>query len=151
MRKAYQILAYVLAGLVVIQTMSIAYAMAGVFHWVDKDGGVLDSAVYNSWDEERPTFQGSGGYGLHAISGQMLIPVIAIAFLVVSLFAAKQVQGAAKRAAILLGMVILQVVLGLTSHDTVALAPLHALNGLGILGMALASGQKAREAAPAVT
>jgi uncharacterized sodium:solute symporter family permease YidK len=142
MRKAHQVLAAVLAALVVIQAMAIAYAFAGVFHWVDKDGGVLNSAVYNSWDDKHPTFQGSGGYGLHMISGEMLIPLVTLALLVVSLFV-KNLDGAAKRATILLGLVVLQVVLGLSAHGTILLAPLHALNAFGIFAMAVVTARKA--------
>lgn len=150
MRKAHQILAYVLAAEVVIQAMAIAYAIAGVFHWIDKDGGELNSAIFNSWDEEHPTFRGAGGHALHMINGQMLIPLVAIALLVVSLLAAKEVSGAGKRGAILFGMVALQWVLGLSAHDVVVLAPLHALNGFGIFAMAVLTGIKARESAPAM-
>lgn len=149
MRKAHQVLAYVLAGMVVIQAMAIAYAIAGVFHWIDKDGGVLNSAVFNAWEDEHPTFQGSGGHALHMINGSMVIPLLAIILLVVSLLAAKEVPGAAKRGAILFGMVALQVVLGLSAHDQVLLAPLHALNGFGIFAMAYVTGRKASVGEPA--
>lgn len=142
MRKAHQILAYLLAAMVVVQAMAIAYAFAGVFHWIDKDGGVLNSAVYKSWDNEHPTFKGSGGYGLHMIDGEMLIPLIVIVLLVLSFFV-KDVPGAAQRAGILFGMVALQAVLGLSAHDTILLAPLHALNGFGIFVMAYLTGKKA--------
>jgi uncharacterized sodium:solute symporter family permease YidK len=148
MRKAHQILAGALAGLVVIQAMAIAYAIAGVFHWIDKDGGVLNSAVYNSWDDKHPTFRGSGGYGLHQVNGTFFIPLVALALLIVSLFV-KQLDGAAKRGAILFGMVVLQIILGLSSHDAVILAPLHALNAFGILAMAVVTVRKASEPATA--
>jgi hypothetical protein len=143
MRKAHQVLAGLIAALVVVQAMAIAYAMAGLAHWVDKDGGVLNKQVLDSWEKHAPTWQGSGGFALHGIDGMMIIPVVTIAFLVVSLLAAKQVAGAGKRAAILFGMVVVQVVLGLSAHDVVVLAPLHALNGLGIFAMAMVTVRKA--------
>jgi hypothetical protein len=149
MRKAHQILAGILAAEVVIQAMAIAYAIAGVFHWIDKEGGVLNSTIFNSWEDEHPTFRGSGGYGLHAINGGMLIPLIAIALLVVSILAAKQVDGAAKRGGILFGLVALQWILGNFAHDAVVLAPLHALNGFGIFAMAIVTVRKASAPAPA--
>lgn len=147
MRKAHQILAGILAAMVVIQAMSIAYALAGLGYWIENDGGVVSKAVFDAWDEDPPTWQGSGGFGLHAVSGMTLIPLLAIVFLVVSLFAAKQVQGAAQRASILFGMVLVQVFLGIFSHEAVLLAPLHALNGFGIFAMAIVAVRKAAEPA----
>jgi len=147
MRKAHQILAGLLAAMVVVQAMAIAYAIAGLGHWIEKDGGMVNKAVFDSWDDNPPTWRGSGGFALHGIDGMMIIPLITIVFLIVSLLAAKQVEGAAKRAGILFGMVALQIFLGLSSHDVVALAPLHALNGLGIFVMALVTARKASVAA----
>ena len=63
-----------------------------------------------------------------------------------SLLANKQLPGAAKRGGILFGMVALQVFLGLTLHDVVVLAPLHALNGFGIFAMAIVTVRKAAAA-----
>lgn len=143
MRKAHQVLAYLLAAMVVVQAMAIAYAFAGLGHWVDKDGGVVNHQVFKSWDKHHPTWRGSGGFGLHAIDGQMVIPLITIALLVVSLLAAKEVEGAARRAGILFVMVAVQVVLGMSAHDVVVLAPLHGLNAFGIFAMAFMTGQKA--------
>jgi hypothetical protein len=148
MRKAHQILAGVLAAEVVIQIMAIAYALAGLGHWLEEDGGMVNKAVLDSWEDNPPDWQGSGGFALHGINGMMIIPVIAIVFLIVSLLANRQLPGAAKRGGILFGMVVLQVFLGLSLHDVVLLAPLHALNGLGILAMA---GITARKASIATT
>ena len=114
-----------------------------------EDGGEVNKAIFDSWEDNPPTWRGSGGFALHGIDGMMVIPLITIVFLVVSLLAAKQVQGAAQRAGILFVMVALQVFLGLSSHDVVALAPLHALNGFGIFAMAILTMRKAGEAAPA--
>jgi hypothetical protein len=144
MRKAHQVLAIVLGAEVVIQAMAIAYALAGLSYWVMEDGGVLTKQVI---DDESAEFQGVGGFAVHGMNGMMLIPLIAIAFLVVSLLANKQLPGAAKRGGIIFGMVALQVFLGLTSHSVVLLAPLHALNGFGIFAMCIVTARKAAEAA----
>jgi hypothetical protein len=149
MRKAHQILAGILAAFVVIQAMAIAYGIAGLGYWINEDGGELTKAVFDSWDDNPPDWQGSGGFALHGIDGMMIIPVITIVFLIVSLFANKVVPGAAKRASIIFLMVAIQVILGLASHEAVLLAPLHALNGFGIFAMAFLSVRKAAEAAPA--
>jgi hypothetical protein len=139
MRKAHQILAYLLAAEVVVQAMAIAYALAGLGHWID-DGNTLTKQLI---DDEDLHFQGVGGFAIHGMNGMMIIPLIAIIFLIVSLVANGQLPGAAKRGGILFGMVALQVFLGLTLHDVVVLAPLHALNGLGILFMAVHTGKQA--------
>jgi hypothetical protein len=146
MRKAHQILAGLLAVEVVIQAMAIAYALAGLGKWID-DGNTLDKAVKKRIENGDVGFQGTGGFAIHGINGQMLIPLIAIALLVVSLLAAKEIEGAGKRAGILLGMVVVQVILGMTSEDVVLLAPLHALNGFGIFAMAVVTARKAGEPA----
>ena len=152
MRKAHQYLAGLLAVMVVVQAMAIAYALAGLGHWLEKDGGMVNKAVLDSWDDNPPDWRGSGGFALHGIDGMMIIPLITIVFLIVSLIAARQVAGAASRAGILFGMVALQVFLGLSLHDVVVLAPLHALNGFGIFAMAFFTARKASasvEATPA--
>ena len=150
MRKAHQILAGILAAEVVIQAMAIAFALAGLGHWIDKDGGELNKAVIDSWDDNPPDWTGAVGFPIHGMNGMMLIPLIAIVFLVVSLLANKTLPGAAQRGSILFGMVALQVFLGLTLHDVVALAPLHALNGFGIFAMAVVTARKAAESPAAV-
>ncbi|HUR12898.1 MAG TPA: hypothetical protein VM097_00245 [Mycobacteriales bacterium] len=140
MRKAHQVLAYLLAAEVVIQAMAIAYALAGLGYWVMEEGGVLTKQLI---DDEDLTFQGVGGFAIHGMNGMMIIPLLGIVFLVVSLLANKQVPGAAKRGGIIFGLLALQVFLGLTSHSAVLLAPLHALNGFGIFTMCVVAARKA--------
>ncbi len=147
MRRAYQVLAGLLAIEVVIQAMAIAYALAGLGKWVEDDGGVLNKAVLDNSEDLH--FQGVGGFALHGINGQMVIPLIALALLIVSFFA-KEVAGAPRRAGILFGMVVLQVILGLGLHGVVVLAPLHVLNGFGILAMAGLAARDAARPAPTV-
>jgi hypothetical protein len=132
MRRAYQVLSGLLAVEVVVQAMAIAYALAGLGKWVEDDGGVLDKNVLDH--SENLHFRGVGGFAVHGINGQMVIPLIAVALLVVSFFV--KTQGAVRRAAILFGMVAVQVVLGLTLHSEPLVAPVHALNGFGIFVMA---------------
>jgi hypothetical protein len=151
MRKAHQIFAGLIAAFVVIQAMAIAYALAGFGHWLEKDGGVANKAVLDSWDKHPPHWRGSGGFALHGIDGMTIIPLITIIFLVISLIANKTVQGAAQRALIIFGLVVVQIILGLALHDVVVLAPLHALNAFGIFAMAVVTARKAGEAAPVAT
>jgi hypothetical protein len=143
MRSTYRVLAYALAAEVVLQAMFIAYALAAMGHWVDEDNGVVNKALF---DADEPDFPGVGGFMLHGMNGMMLIPLIALVLLVVSFFA--KVQDGTKRAAILLGMVVLQVVLGVSGHSVPALAPVHALNAFGIAAMAFMTARRVGTAAP---
>jgi hypothetical protein len=137
MRKAYRWLSYLLAIEVIVQAMAIAYALAGLGKWVD-DGHTLTKQV---WQSNSPDFTGAGGLALHGINGLAVMPLLAIVLLIVSLFA--DVEGGTRRAAVLLGVVVLQVVLGLWLHGVPLIAPLHALLAFGILAMAGMAGQRA--------
>jgi heme A synthase len=131
MRKTYRVLAYLLAAEVIVQAMAIAYAIAGLGHWVDKDGGVVNKALMDSQDA---TFTGVGGFMIHGMNGTMLIPVLVLLLLIVSFFA--KLPGASKRAGILVGLVVLQVVLGIVSHDLPYAIVLHVLNAFAIFVVA---------------
>lgn len=134
MKRAYQVFAFLLAAEVVIQAMAIAYALAGLGHWID-DGNTLTKQLI---DDEDLHFQGVGGFAIHGINGMMIIPLVALLFLLVSLFS--KIPGGTKKAGGLFLLVILQVVLGTALHDAVAVAPLHALNGFLIFSGAVMTG-----------
>jgi len=91
MRRTYRALAYVLVAEVVVQTMMVAIALAGVGKWVD-DGHTLTREVA----ESHPIFAGSIGSPIHAINGEVLIPLLVLALLVVSFFA--KLPGGTRRA-----------------------------------------------------
>ena len=132
MRSAYKYLALAVCVLVVAQAAFIVYANAGLFHWVSEEGGILDKAFI---DDESSSFPGLGGFIAHGMSGMMLIPLVSLALLVVGLLT--RVRSAAIHGAVVLGLVVLQVVLGLTAHNIPALGPLHGINAFLILGAAL--------------
>jgi hypothetical protein len=138
MRTAYRVLAFLLAIEVLIQAMAIGYALAGLSHWVVEDGGVLTKQVVES---ESASFAGAGGFATHFINGTGVIPLLVIALLIVSLFA--KVPGGIRKAAILLGLVALQIFLGLFAHSVPFVVVLHVLNAFGILGLALAAARSA--------
>ena len=145
MRKTYRVLAYALAAEVVVQAMAIAYAMARLGKWIDEDGGVLNKKVTSA---SSPTFPGSGGFALHGINGMALIPLLTLALLVVAFFA--KVPEGKKWAGIVVGLVVLQVVLGIALHGIPALAPLHVLNAFGLAIVAFVAGYRTRtESVPA--
>ncbi|MCA1711748.1 MAG: DUF6220 domain-containing protein [Actinobacteria bacterium] len=136
MRTTYKVLAYALAIEVLVQGMAIAYAIAGLGKWVEDDGGVLNKQLMDSDD---PGFQGVGGFMVHGMNGMMLIPVLVLALLIVSLFA--KIPGGTRRAGLLVGLVVLQVALGILSHSVPHLIMLHVLNAFGIF---VAAGLAAR-------
>jgi hypothetical protein len=144
MRNVYRWLAYLLAAEVVIQAMAIAYALAGLGKWVEDDGGVLNKQVLDSDDALH--FHGVGGFATHGINGTMIIPILVLLLLVVSFFA--KVPNGVKNAAILVGMVILQVALGIALHGVPYVAFLHVLNAFAILVFAFQTG-RAASVAPA--
>jgi hypothetical protein len=144
MRNVYRVLAYLLAVEVLVQAMAIAYAIAGLGKWVEDDGGVLNKQVL---DSDSPDFPGVGGFATHGLNGMMIIPILVLLLLIVSFFA--KVPGGVRKAAIVFGLVILQVVLGITSHSIPFVIVLHVLNAFAILGVAIMAGRSA--SAPSVT
>jgi hypothetical protein len=139
MRNAYRVLAFLLAAEVVIQAMAIAYALAGLGKWVEDDGGVLNKQVLDADDGLH--FKGVGGFATHGINGMMIIPILVLLLLIVSFFA--KVPNGIRNAAILIGLVILQVILGIALHDVPYVAFLHVLNAFAILGLAIQTGRMA--------
>ena len=143
MRKAYRILAYAISIEVVIQAMAIALGLAGLGKWIE-DGATLNKKIL----DDEPSFTGSWGFMVHGMNGEMLIPLLAIALLVVSFRA--RIPGGSRWAGYIIGLIAIQVVLGLTAEDVPYLILLHALNAFVILGTALMAARRA-EAAGATT
>ncbi|RYU15242.1 DUF6220 domain-containing protein [Nocardioides iriomotensis] len=139
MKSAYKVLAYLIAALVVVQSAAMVFAVAGLGIWVE-EGGVLDAATM----ESEPTFTGALGFMIHGMNGMMLIPLVAVALLVVSFFA--KVPGGVRNAAVVLGLVVLQVALGLFGHENAYIGMLHGVNALVLFAAALFSGRAAAKA-----
>ncbi len=146
MRSAYRVLAFVIAGLVVVQAAAIAYAVFGLTKWVEDDGGVLDKAAIESRDT---SFDGVLGFPIHAINGTMLIPLVALILLIVAFFA--KVSGGVAQAATILLLVVVQVALGIFGQDIPGLGALHGLNALLLFGAATMAGVRAKQPAVETT
>jgi hypothetical protein len=136
MRRTYHVLAYLIAADVVVQAMMIATAVAGLSHWID-DGHVVTKHVI----DKHPSFAGSFGFPVHAINGEMLIPLLAIVLLVVSFFAG--VAGGTRWALYVLGLIVLQVVLGVSQGDVPYLGLLHGANAFALLVVAVLAARRA--------
>ena len=132
MRSTYKYLAYAICLLVMAQAAFLVYGDAGLFHWISNDGGVVDKAFL---DDESSSFPGLGGFIAHGMNGMMVIPLVAIATLVVSFFT--KVKGATAHGAAIVGLVALQITLGLVAHSVPQIGPLHGINAFILFGTAL--------------
>jgi uncharacterized membrane protein YtjA (UPF0391 family) len=146
MRKTYRVLAWIVAAEVVVQAIAIAWFVAGLGHWV-MGGGVMDSAVMES--DEVP-FTELYGIIVHGINGGIVVPVVALALLVVSFFA--KIPGGIKWAAAVLVLTVVQGQLGYLGHDVPAAGAAHGLNAIALLAVSVIAARRApaREGRPQV-
>jgi asparagine N-glycosylation enzyme membrane subunit Stt3 len=135
MRTAYKVFAWLIALGVVVQAASMVYGVAGLGIWIDRDGGVLDKAAFES---EEALFPEIVGLMIHGMNGIMVIPALALLFLIVSFFA--KVPGGIMWAALVLGVVVLQVALGLLGHEAAIWGGLHGINALVLFSLAVYAG-----------
>lgn len=119
MRRAYQIICHLIAACVVIQAAAIAWATFTVAQSVGEGAALsADSDIY--------------GFLVHSIVGQMVIPLLALALLIVALIGKVGIRWAAW----VLVAVLVQVFLGYTSFDLPGLGILHGINAFVVLGLA---------------
>ena len=131
MRTAYRVLAYAIAVEVAIQAMAVVWAMAGLGKWI-MSGGVADASMMQS---EATPFPEVAGFMIHGINGMVVVPVIALALMVLSFFTRY-------RRAIVVGvglfvLVVLQGQLGFLGHELPAVGALHGLTALILFTVAL--------------
>ena len=124
MKSAYKYLALAIALDVLLQAASIAYAVSGLASYVDDGHQVAEGTLADAH------FTGVGGYALHATNGMVVIPLLAIALLVVALLS--RIPGAARQAGILLVMVVVQVGLGGAAGAVPILGALHGVLALAV-------------------
>jgi hypothetical protein len=141
MRTAYRVLAWLIAVQVAIQATAMVYAVAGLGIWVDRENGVLDKAAFES---EETLFPEMVGFMIHGINGMMIIPALALIFLVVSFFA--KVPGGVMWAALVLLTTVAQVMLGIYGHEYAISGALHGLNAMVLFSLAVMAGVRAGSA-----
>ncbi|WP_112248315.1 hypothetical protein [Kribbella monticola] len=129
MKATYRVLAMLIAAGVVLQAMFIAFAWFTAIKDMD-DGLVIDK-----------NYDGNIGHTLHGQVGMMVIPILALLLLIVSFFA--HLAGGVKWAAIVFGLVVLQIVLAFLSFAAPAVGALHGLNAFAVLGTAAYAGRRA--------
>jgi hypothetical protein len=137
MRAAYRVLAWLIALEVVLQAAAMVYAVAGLGIWVDQDAGVLDKAAFES---EESLFPEMIGFFIHGINGMMVIPLLALIFLIVSFFA--KVPGGVKWAGFVFVAVVVQVTLGMFGHEAAIFGLLHGANALLLFSLAALAGRR---------
>jgi hypothetical protein len=135
MRQTYKSLAHTIAGLVAVQAAVMVFAVAGLYGYIT-DGNTLSESTM----ESEPDFTGAIGFMLHGMIGMMLIPLLALVLLIISFFA--KIPGGVKWAGIVLGLVVLQVALGLFGHETPYAGLLHGLNALILFSVAVQTGRR---------
>ena len=143
MRTTYRVLAYLIALEVVVQAAALALAFAGLVHWVD-GGGVLDSGVIEGDSDPFPEFV---GLIVHGINGGIVVPVLALLLLISSFFA--RVPRGTVWALVVLGLVVLQVMLGYSLADVPGLGAVHGANALLVFTAAFLAARRARVRRPA--
>lgn len=139
MTKVFRVLAFVIAGLVVVQAAAIAWAIAGLGIWVN-DGNDFTSEVFES--DEMP-FTELYGMMIHGMNGMMLIPLLALVLLIVGLVA--KFPGSTKYGAAVFLLVVLQVALGIFGHSLAIAGALHGINALILFGVAIMAGMRAKD------
>ena len=82
---------------------------------------------------------------VHGINGMIILPLLGLALLIVSFFA--RVPGGVKLAGAVLGLIVLQVLLGLFGHGAPILGALHGLNALALFSAAVLTSRRARAGA----
>lgn len=140
MKSVYRVLAYLVALEVVIQAAAIAYAVAGLGTWIQQ-GGVLDAA---SMESETTEFTGVAGFMVHGLNGQVIVPLLALALLIVSFFA--RIPGGVLWAGIVLVTVVVQVLLGIFSHGAPVLGMVHGALALALFAVAVIAARRSEAA-----
>ena len=136
MRTAYRVLGYLIALEVLVQAAAIAYAYFGLGTWIE-EGGVLDKAAMES---DSTTFTGVAGFAVHGLNGEIVVPLLALALLVVSFFA--RVPSGIAWAGAVIGTVVVQVLLAIVAHSVPALGMLHGAVAIVLLVVALLAARR---------
>ncbi len=130
MRATYRVLALLIAVGVVLQAAFIASGWFQVLNNADS-GAVFDKNSERNWAQ-----------AAHGEVGIMVIPILAIALLILSFFA--RIPGGVKWAAITFGVVLLQIALAFVGFFVPVLGTLHGINAFALAAVASIAARKAR-------
>lgn len=138
MRTAYRYLALAIPALVLVQAASIAFAVFALGAWV-QDGHSLTRAGLDAKD----SMGGSGvGFAIHSLVGQMVIPLVALALMVVAFLAREVVLESVKWAGMMLGSVVIEVLIGVLGQGLPFLGVIHGAFALAIFWLGLRVAQQ---------
>lgn len=144
MARTYRILAATIAALVAVQAAAHAWASAGLGAYI-MGGAVVDKSMLADSGGPLP-FPEVMGLLVHGLNGGIIIPAVALALLVLSFFT--RVPGTIRWAAIVVGLVALQLTLGYSGHGLPLLGLFHGLNALVLFWAALSARRAAGIAVP---
>jgi len=136
MKSVYRVLAFLVALGVMMQAAAIAFGMFGLIKYIE-GGGTLDKST-----ELNSSLGGYAGFALHGTGGIMIVPAVALLLLISSVFA--KIPGGIKWALIVFGVTVVQVALGLFSHELAGLGWLHGANALILFGVAITTAMRVR-------
>jgi hypothetical protein len=143
MRRVYRVLSWLIVVEVVVQAAAIALGLGGLVHHVS-EGGVVDKA---SLEDSELGWVGEVGFPIHFVNGGVVIPLLALALLVVAFFA--HVPKGIRTAAWVFGLVVVQVMLGYSITDVPFTGAVHGANALALLVVAMQAARLAAVRAPA--
>jgi len=129
MKSTYRVLAQLIAIGVLLQAMTIALGWFMVLKDVD-GGAVFDKNTDFNF-----------GQVAHGMIGLIAIPLLAILLLIVSFFAG--IASGVKWAAIVFGLVVLQVALAFAAWGAPVIGALHGANALALIAVAGIAGKRA--------
>jgi heme A synthase len=147
--KAYRVLASLVALGVVVQAALVAYGIAGLGHWIYDERNTATRATFE--EDSDVDYGGKLGFDLHGQLGALWLPLIALAFLVVAFATRRSVEHGRRFAGIVLGLMVLQALLGFATLAVPGLAVLHAVNALALFTTATYAATRLSPAPPATS
>jgi hypothetical protein len=135
MKLVYRVLAYLISLAVVLQAAAIALGFFGLGNWIES-GGTLTKAGLDSGTTH---FPGDVGLAIHGTVGMMVIPIIGLLLVISSFFTGT--RRAIWWSLIVLGCIVVQVLLGLLSHQAYALGAVHGIFAFAVMGTAAYAGR----------
>jgi hypothetical protein len=119
MRRVYQVICHIIAACVIIQAAVIAWSTFAILNTTGEGAALSEDNV--------PV-----GFLVHSVVGQMIIPVLSLALLVVALIARAGIMWSVW----LLVAVLVQVFLGYSSFELPGLGLIHGVNAFVVLALA---------------
>ena len=140
MKNVYRVLALLVAAGVMVQAAAIAFGMFGLIKWIE-NGGTLDQST-----ELTPASVATPGFSVHATAGIMVLPAIALLFLISSFFA--KVPGASSGRCSSSSPRWSRSPSGCSRTPLAGLGWLHGANALILFGLAVSAGMRVEPGRP---